>query len=1264
MVRPWCWVVLLNSAVLALAHGAFDARPLVTVYSSEDIGQDAMSWITVEDRDHGLHFGANELISFDGTRWRSDPATHAFALRGLDVDSNGRIWAAANGQIGWFDRRGDGGWAFHSLVEHLPASERDLGDMWQAYAIPGGAVFAGANALYWWSGSSMVVQRFPGPRRMAAMRCSSGIYVCQASTGLWRADRFGKTQVVPPEQLGGATVLWAEDQIPSGRLLLATSRGFWSAQQGRIAPVFPEVAALLREWVLAAVLRLPDARLALGTLRGGILILDNQGRVLERFNRQNGLPTDEIFSLHADHEGGLWATSSANLFRVSLLGARWYRDTAGTGDEPCVAIAHSGDHLLFATDHSILRADARGEHLVAVGGRGRHYWSLESAGPSALIGRDGGLDLLAGDTVQSVFEGASDVSAIKVERSGRTALVASGQGIWRVSWRKPAAPALIARVPEPAATLAQGAAGDLWAGTIARGILHGVITNGEPPLLKPASFARGTGTGSVAEAADGTVYAFAEKAGWRISPTQRVESIRNFPRREVCATACGPGGIWIAHPADGMTGACIAEIRTEGGVARWVPRLIEGLWRVGIPEALLAENSSGRSRLWIGGTAGILRCDLDSLPRPAALPRPLMTVRGRDGGPVLPDQHLPYSARELVLTAEVNSYALRPALILESKIAPVDRDWLPLDAAGGRPLIALRDGKYVLRTRLRASTGELSPEAEQTMVILPPWWRTVPALALLGLLMGAVAYGLHRWNSRALRRRAEHLERTVLGRTREVEAANAEKTRFVAGISHDIRNPLNGIVGLTLALEDSELSARQRELTRAMRGCAKYLDGLVDEVIDFAQIESGHAAVRPEWYDVHELLDDVVAITRADAEIGEARVVAEVAPGLPNRLWGDVARIRQILVNLTFNAIRHAGGKIELKASRAQAEGGEAVDFSVVDSGPGIAPSDQMRLFEPFSRIEGGRSRRTAGSGLGLATSKRWAQAMDGRIRVSSVVGHGCRFVLSLPVSGAPAPCAGDATECRLRRVMVVEDEDYNAWAIAAVAARVGVTVIARASTGAEALRLFAPGRFDGILLDRLLPDMDGTKVARSIRASGDTVVKIIALTAGATAEDRAACLAAGMDAFIGKPLTPDKLLNALNQMAAPHESREAAFDLRLISFLADGTAEGRAAQLTRYRSHLAELHAALTVALVSADPDATRECAHRLHGHLRMVEAQASGLVAAIEQAAKKAQLPSVQRVEELNAAIGRLEELLSGADVPPQTLEPAHRPEAPRQT
>ena len=202
--------LLLSAASFVSAPGQEAGFPLVTSFSAAQIGSDAASWTMVQDRMGVLHFGSNDLRSFDGDRWRSDAINGAYALRGLDLGPDGRIWAGAIGEIGWFDPVADGGWRFHSLRPNLPKEYESLGDVWYAWAEGNGAVFVTADKVLRWDGQKFHVWPMPGPRRLTAMRSGGVIYIDHLPTGLCALRPDGPQLVIPAAVLGNSAVLWLE----------------------------------------------------------------------------------------------------------------------------------------------------------------------------------------------------------------------------------------------------------------------------------------------------------------------------------------------------------------------------------------------------------------------------------------------------------------------------------------------------------------------------------------------------------------------------------------------------------------------------------------------------------------------------------------------------------------------------------------------------------------------------------------------------------------------------------------------------------------------------------------------------------------------------------------------------------------------------------------------------------------------------------------------------------------------------------------------
>ena len=234
------------------------------------------------------------------------------------------------------------------------------------------------------------------------------------------------------------------------------------------------------------------------------------------------------------------------------------------------------------------------------------------------------------------------------------------------------------------------------------------------------------------------------------------------------------------------------------------------------------------------------------------------------------------------------------------------------------------------------------------------------------------------------------------------------------------------------------------------------------------------------------------------------------------------------------NALKYAGGPVRLSADVPAGSPGE-IEFAVSDLGAGISEADQATLFSKFTRLPGAQRSEVPGSGLGLASCRLLADLMGGSVGVESRPGHGARFYLRLPMVAATVPAEPAHLSLANTSVLLVEDANYNAWAASAVLAKLGLAC-ERARTGEEAVRLFTEKRYNLVLLDRNLPDMDGTEVARKIRAleaDGPRAI-LLAVTAYCTPQDRALCLDAGMDAFVGKPLTPEKLVRKILIAAGP----------------------------------------------------------------------------------------------------------------------------------
>jgi CheY-like chemotaxis protein len=362
----------------------------------------------------------------------------------------------------------------------------------------------------------------------------------------------------------------------------------------------------------------------------------------------------------------------------------------------------------------------------------------------------------------------------------------------------------------------------------------------------------------------------------------------------------------------------------------------------------------------------------------------------------------------------------------------------------------------------------------------------------------------------------------------------------LAGLAHDIRTPLTGILALAELLSASDLPERELRWAVAIRGAAEHLARLTTLVVDAAKAEVTGLVLRTEEFSPRELADSVADGLTARVEGKGLQAKVSIAKNLPTRVTGDVVRLRSALENLVDNAVKFTErGSVGLTVSMARASRGRVrLTFTVSDSGIGIVDRDLRRLFRPFSQANEEVARRYGGAGLGLVFVKRIAAAMGGGLAVSSRPGHGSSFGLSVVVDRVPLPAGGrlprSAARTQSLRVLCVEDNPYGRVVLAAVLRELGhrVTFV---GNGKAAVATVKRGGHDVVLMDIALSGIDGIEATRRIRRFAGPAgrIPIIGVSGRTESSDAEAGKAAGMDAYLRKPASAAILSEALAAVVA-----------------------------------------------------------------------------------------------------------------------------------
>ncbi len=498
------------------------------------------------------------------------------------------------------------------------------------------------------------------------------------------------------------------------------------------------------------------------------------------------------------------------------------------------------------------------------------------------------------------------------------------------------------------------------------------------------------------------------------------------------------------------------------------------------------------------------------------------------------------------------SYAAPEKNRYRYRLLGLENDWNEVDS---RQRLAtytnLSPSKYVFQVQGSNNDGVWNPKITALAItVLPPLWATWWFTSLATLAIAAAIFAAYRARVRGLELAGIRLETQVAERTRELEIAKVAaerasraKSSFLAHMSHELRTPLNSILGFSAMVREApELSEKHREDLATVSRSGEHLLGLIDDVLDTAKIEAGRITLNQVSFDLGDLVSNCIVMMRVRASEKGLQLFLQTNPDVPRFVRCDAGRLRQVLINLIGNAVKfteRGSVTVRVNAGPVDSSGNILLILEVEDTGIGIAPEDQARIFDVF--VQAGQLSAQKGTGLGLSITQQFVQMMGGAIRVESSIGKGSLFTVELPVQKAEEATAVAASVVRGQvaclapgqrgyRILIVEDKKENWLLLRRLLEDAGFQVQI-AENGAEGIEQFLAFQPDLIWMDVRLPVMGGLEAAGRIRAlEGGRLVKIVALTASAFAQQREEVLAAGLDDFLRKPYRRDEIFDCMSR--------------------------------------------------------------------------------------------------------------------------------------
>jgi signal transduction histidine kinase/DNA-binding response OmpR family regulator len=1006
----------------------------------------------IQDNSGRMLIGSNGgILIYNGNTWQLTETPEGSMVWALAKDEKGRIYAGAAGDFGYLASDPTGKTTFVSLLSKLPQQHRSVGDVWQTVATPEGVYFISNQYLMRWHNEQIKVWK--AEKAFAAMHWIAGELYVQMPGGLHllKNDVF---ELFSPDEVFVKS--WTRTILPldNQRWLVGTyTDGLYFFDGKRTIPLSKPVSSFVKSNICFNATLLPDSTIGITTLKGGLVIIDQEGNIKGIYNKEQGLASNTVYAATTDKEGGLWLSQEKGLSRIQLNAAfSLFNDSNGLIHLPNTMCMHQGK-LYAGTNDGLFALEAKpGLHSSAafrkVTEASYSILDLESAGNSMLMACKDGLfewknGKLTNISIANVFweNFAQDIEISSLDTS--VAFIASRQVValrrQHNGWQKVA---VLPGLPENCRQMVEMPSGELWllsSSGLARVRFPGVGAGYLPDnlLSKPSIDLYGPEKGLPHK-----IYKIYQVGGQLLAQSgekdaqlyQYLPSSNSFKLATSYGSSFGISAEQV-HPASVSSTGQYVWLWSRKAIERgWQPKLAikqsDGHYQVkAFPlngSAYLLKDfffeQPGKA-VWFSSTDGLVRMYLYAARDKIVPFRTLLegVVAGTDSVLYPSAQvkaQLSFDQNSLRFAFAAPSYEASEENKFQYYLEGFDADWSSWTKENFKEYTRIPEGKYTFHVRAMNARGHIGQEATYAFSILPPFYRTGYMYVFYLLLAAGAIYGLIRWRSSRLETEKTHLESVIAQRTKEIAEKNEQlsrqtrqlqeldgaKSRFFANISHEFRTPLTIILNslqdklsfLRQHQEQSEVEVSSTELGLMSRNASRLL-GLINQLLDISKIESGKMNLELQNGNLQQLLQVSFASFASMATHRQIHFELEV-PGEPLLYRYDEDKLEKILYNLLSNAFKFTpnGGNILLKAEvTSSLPNTSKVRISVQDNGPGIAPGELENIFDRFYQ---GKQYYTdaQGTGIGLALSKELAELHGGRIWAESQPGKGALFVVEL----------------------------------------------------------------------------------------------------------------------------------------------------------------------------------------------------------------------------------------------------------------------------
>lgn len=1022
-------------------------------YLSKETGGSFQSWGGLQDK-NGIMFFTNGdgVLTYDGKSWSMAETPRQSVIRSLTTDNAGKVFAGALDDLGYLDRDRKGKYIFVSLLSKIKPELHRMGNIWQTYTHNNVVYFEAETGLFRWDGEGFTFQAWPNQDTYhRSFFWKNELYVHEEGAGLLKlqGDQF---VLAPFGDFFKDKRIYAVLPQKDESILIATRLdGLFRYRNSGIARFFTEADEYIKQHQIYCGLMLPDSSYVIGTRQRGVLIINQQGQIIDIITKENGLPMNSVLGLLVDRQENLWITLENGISKYEINNGLSFFD-GRNGLEGSVNDFERHNGKLYVTTSSGLfvlhPSDFPNHHasFETVPELNVRCWNLLKVGSRLLITSDKGLhELYNGKLTKISDKPARELHLCKGDSTRIIVAINDDLQMHRLVNDRWIENGAIEDVKLDNINFNETHPGKIWLSTYSQGIalLSFGVADGKVDYTRSSIKFFGTQDGFP----EGFIRMNTIRGEeiFRVGTASRIfkfnSATEKFEEDTLFTKSFGLEQDIFPIANDNNRGSFLFKTKKRGKTKRqliFVDSTSTNEFvhqRVDISrifELIHVTSFAEKNTIWQGGADGISRVDVKKAHRKdSTLPLfhtylnkiiilgDSVFYQGVNG--LSQNISFPYTSNSLRFEFTSTNFIAEETNEFQYKLEGYDKDWSAWTTENVKEYSRLWEGSYTFLVRSKNYTDQIGTTDELIFIVAPPWYRSFYMYAAYFIGAAFLVWGIVRWRSLQLLREKATLQAEVANQTQEIRQQNLQlaeqseelkvnaeqlkeldkmKTNFFVNISHEFRTPLSLILSPLekYVHEKKPVQVKSTELERMHRN-AKRLQQLINQLLDLATLESGGMKLITRQSDLVYFLR---VLTSSFESLAESRnIIFEV--GIPVDSYNtsfDREKLETILYNLLSNAFKFTPdeGRIILQVSIENENHSQPVSISISDTGTGIPKNELDKIFDRFYQVDGSSSRAFEGSGIGLSLVKELITLMNGFIGVESTVGTGTTFTIRLPL--------------------------------------------------------------------------------------------------------------------------------------------------------------------------------------------------------------------------------------------------------------------------